>query len=271
MSRFTFSSIALSALLASSTVATTGCSSGTPEAHASARDHAIVVVGIGKVHAKPDVARIQIGVESRAATVEEANRQNTEQMNRLLAALKGAKIAENDLRTSNYSINFERSEQQGPMPVPMPMSATPAAAPGGKKAVAVSAPAAAPPAPAGYYRVSNNVQVTVRDLARVGAVLDTAVGTGANNVWGVSFELENDSAVGQQMREKAVADAAERAASLAKLGRVELGEILSISEVVGGGRGIAMPMASFAKDRTPIESGDLTFEGQIEVVYALKH
>ena len=196
MSRFTFSSIALSALLASSTVATTGCSSGTPEAHASARDHAIVVVGIGKVHAKPDVARIQIGVESRAATVEEANRQNTEQMSRLLAALKGAKIAENDLRTSNYSINFERSEPQSPMPLPMPMPmSVTAPAPGGKKAAATSAPAAAPPAPAGYYRVSNNVQVTVRELARVGAVLDTAVGTGANNVWGVSFELENDSAV----------------------------------------------------------------------------
>lgn len=114
------------------------------------------------------------------------------------------------------------------------------------------------------------MQATVRDLKQVGAVLDTAVATGANNVWGVTFELENDTAVAQQMREKAVADAAERAASLAKLGRLELGDIVSISEVVGGGRGIQMPMASFAKGGTPVESGDLTFEGQIEVVYAIK-
>ncbi len=269
MPRFTLSSIALFSIVTGSPALTTGCASGAPEAHAGSREHAIVVVGVGKVHAKPDVARIQIGVETRAATVEAANRQNTEQMTRLLGALKGAKIAENDLRTSNYSIDFERNDP-GPMAVPTPApSAT--AAPGGKKAAAVSAPAAVAAAPAGNYRVSNSVQATVRDLSRVGAVLDTAVATGANTVWGVTFELENDSAVGQQMRERAVADAAERAASLAKLGHVELGEILSISEVVGGGRGIVTQMATFDKRGTPVESGALTFEGQIEIVYALKH
>lgn len=267
MPRFTFCKVAALAALVGTNSFLTGCASRASEPHAGARDHAIVVVGIGKVHAKPDVARIQIGVESRAATVEEANRQNTEQMTRLLGALRGAQIAEKDLRTSNYSINFERNEP--PVPAAMPMPApTSAPRPGGAKAGGVPSGAAPQPA-AGHYRVSNNVQVSVRDLARVGAVLDAAVAVGANNVWGVSFELEDHSAVAQQMREKAIADATERAASLAKLGRVKLGEVISISEIVGGGRGIAPQMASFAKDGTPVESGELTLEGQIEVVYAL--
>lgn len=272
MFRSTLCKLACLSFLAGALPAATGCASAAPEASRHAGHHAIVVVGVGKVHAKPDIARIQIGIESRSATVEDANKQNTEQMSRLLAALKGAQIAESDLRTSNYSIHFERHD---PGQGPMPMSAPAAAPPGGKKAAAPSAAATSAPAaaaPAGVYRVSNNVQVTVRDLARVGSVLDTAVATGANNVWGVSFELDNDASVNQKMREKAVADATQRATSLAKLGGVELGEIVSISEVVGGGRNGPMPMASFAKSGgTPIESGDLTFEGQIEVTYALKH
>lgn len=263
MARFSFCKVAVFAALAFSTSLVTGCASRASEPRAGAREHAIVVVGIGKVHAKPDVARIQIGVESRAATVEDANRQNTEQMNRLLGALKGAQIADKDLRTSNYSINFERSEP--PTPVAMPM---PAPRPGGAKGAAPSV--APPPAAAGYYRVSNNVQATVRDLTRVGTVLDAAVAVGANNVWGVSFELEDDAAVAQQMREKAIADATQRATALATLGRVKLGEVISISEVVGGGRGPVPQMASFAKGGTPVESGELSFEGQIEVVYALE-
>ena len=69
--------------------------------------------------------------------------------------------------------------------------------------------------PAGFYRVSNMVQVTIRDMTKVGDVIDTAVKAGANNVWGISFSLENTDDLEDQAREAAVKDARARAESLA--------------------------------------------------------
>lgn len=253
----------------------------TPSAgYADGNRDQIVVVGVGKMSAKPDIAHINLGIESRAASVAEASQQNAEQMSRLIAALKGAQIAEKDIRTSNFSIYFERREDV-PMPIPVvaaPVtmsapSANKAAVDGATKKGAAATATPAPPAPQGWYRVSNSVQIVVRDLSKVGQVLDTAVATGANNVHGVSFELEDDKAVQDKLRERAVADAAERAKALAKLGQLELGEVRSISEVIGNrGGGVMAPMAAmeFAKGGAPIEAGELTFEGRIEIVYAIK-
>lgn len=258
----------------------------TPSAgYADGNRDQIVVVGVGKMSAKPDIAHINLGIESRAASVAEASQQNAEQMSRLIAALKGAQIAEKDIRTSNFSIYFERREDV-PMPVPVLAAPVTMSAPAAHKSAAESsgatkkgaAPTAAPaappppPAPQGWYRVSNSVQIVVRDLSKVGQVLDTAVATGANNVHGVSFELEDDKAVQDKLRERAVADAADRAKALAKLGQLELGEVRSISEIIGNRGGVMAPMAAmeYAKGGAPIEAGELTFEGRIEIVYAIK-
>lgn len=279
-------------LLALASSATVACNDYPPAESAEGNRDQILVVGVGKMTAKPDIATIHIGVENRAASVAEASQQNNDQMARLIAALKGVQIAEKDIRTSNFSINFERSEDYPPHPTPMaapPPSSAPAAPPppaGGKKAPAkagAAAGGAAVPMPSGpvqqvpqvrgFYRVSNTVQIIVRDLSKIGHVLDTAVATGANNVHGVNFELEDDKAIQGKLRERAVADAAERASSLAKLGHLELGDVRSISEVIGNrGGGMMVPMAAmdFAKGGAPIEAGELTFEGRIEIVYAIK-
>lgn len=273
------------ALLVASSALMAGCGSHShgPGAADGRRD-SIVVVGVGKVSGKPDVARIHIGVESRSTVVADASQQNADQMTRLIAALKGAGVADKDIRTSNYSIYYERfSEGAPPMPVSMPVeapaaAAAPAANKKGAAKTATAAPASAPQppraAPAGAYRVSNTVQITVRDLSKVGQILDTAVSTGANNVQGIGFELENDKAMEGKLREGAIADARERAAAIAKLSQIELGEVISVSEVIGsGGRGGPMPMAAgmdYAKNASPVESGEIQFEGRIEVVYSIK-
>ncbi len=276
MINLSFSRTLALALLTASAAFTTGCGMAQPAASVASTER-IVVVGIGKLSAKPDIARIHLGVETRAALVADATKQNADQMTRLIAALKAAGVAEKDIRTSNYSIDYERNANDGQPVAPRPLE--PLAANRkplkGSASAAASAPVIAPaaPAPVGVYRVGNTVQITVRDLARVGAILDTAVSTGANNVHGIGFELEGEQLVEQKLREGAVADAKRRAEALAKLGGVELGEILSISETVGGGGAGPMPMASmaYAKGATPVETGELSFEDRIEVVYAIRH
>jgi uncharacterized protein len=179
-------------------------------------------------------------------------------MKTILAAMKSLGIADKDVQTSNFSINFER---QNPA-VPLAAETTSGAKTEGAQT------------PAGFYRVNNMIQVTIRDLDKVDDVLDAAVEAGANNVWGVSFGLDDTKALEVQAREKAVEDARARAESLAKLNGVVVGDVIAISEVIGGS---PTPMyAEAASYRglggggTPVEPGELTFTTQIQTVYGIR-
>lgn len=268
-----------------------GCSApgGLGKGASSAELHTVTVVGHGEVHAKPDVARTNLGVEVTAPTVGEATKLSNARMTALIDALKNVGVAEKDIRTSNFSINFERTDQGMPMPMPMAMPMpmpVPTVAPappkpvGGSK-VAPPAPPSPPVqpqpppprAPAGFYRVNNTVDVTLRDMSKIGIVLDTAVAAGANNVWGISFGLDSTDPLEAQAREKAVADARSRAQTLAKLQGLSLGAVVSVSEVVGVRSGPPVPMAArfsaSMADSVPVSSGELSYSTEIEVVYSL--
>lgn len=259
-----------------------GCSAqgGAARGASSPELHTVTVVGHGEVHAKPDVARANLGVEVTAPTVEEATKLSSARMTALLDALKKAGIAEKDIRTSNFSINFERVEPG--MGIPLPPEPTMAAPPAPPKQVGGARPAPLPVQPplplppprahVGLYRVSNTVDITLHDMSRIGPVLDTAVAAGANNVWGVNFGFDKTDAVEAQAREKAVADARSRAQTLAKLQGLSLGPVVSVSEVVGARSGPPMPMAMSFKssmgDGIPVSSGELSYSTEIEVVYS---
>ncbi len=213
----------------------------------------ITVVGRGEVKVKPDVANTTVGVEALGATVDAAMADAEARMNSVLAALKQMGIADKDIQTSNFSINFERQMDQKPV-------------------TAQATPGKFEP-PAGFYRVSNMVQVTIRDMDKVGDVIDTAVKAGANNVWGISFNLENTDQLEAQARQDAVKDARARADSLAGLTNVQVGDVISVSEVIGSQ---PLPMYSTAKAEglggggTPSEPGEVTYTTQIQVVYGIK-
>jgi uncharacterized protein YggE len=170
----------------------------------------------------------------------------------VLVALKQLAIAEKDLRTNNYAVAFE--------PEPNPPAPQPSAAP---------AEANTPKPPRGVYRVSNSVTVTIRDLKSVGRVIRAATDAGANDFWGLSFELENDSALVSRARELAVIDAKHAAEELAKLAGVTLGEIVSISE------GEPTPAESVnayalrpaAEPEVPVEHGQVTVSYPVQIVY----
>ena len=203
----------------------------------------ITVVGQGSTRTEPDVARVGIGVETSAATVSEAVAENETKMTSILAALDAVGIPKEDIQTSHYSVQFDR------FPEPILRSE-------------VAESDEAEP----QYRVSNMVNVTIHDLDKVSDALDAVIEAGANNIWGVTFSLEDTDAAQADARAKAMADAEARAQALADLGGVELGPVMSISEVITGG-GVPMPVMS--AERAVAGAGSIS-PGEVEISYQVQ-
>jgi len=203
----------------------------------------VTVVGEGKVSIEPDTARATIGVEVLRPSVQEASAENSGVISNVLAALQAQGIAEEDIQTSGFTIFAERYGPEGTLPEDQV-----------------------------NYRVSNNVNVVIRDLDSVGTVLDAAVEAGANNIYGIEFSLEDQSTAESEARAQAVEDARTKAEELAGLTGVVVGSVVSVSEVVGGNGGFYS--SSFAEQASvsggaPIAPGQLELVLQLQVVYEM--
>jgi len=205
----------------------------------------ITVVGEGTARIKPDMAQANIGVEVMESSVQEASSAARATMASVLAALQQQGIEEKDIQTSGFSIWVDRPYGPEGLPSENPV-----------------------------YRVNNNVAVTIRDLDKVGAVLDAAIAAGANNIYGVTFGLDDPSQVESEARKKAVANAQAKAQELAGLNNLQMGGVLSVSEVVSNAVGFYP--GSFRQEAAvgmgggagPISPGELTFTMQLQIVYA---
>jgi len=205
------------------------------------------VSGSGDAFLAPDIAYIYIGVHTENATAAEAVTENTAQTEKLMQAIRDFGIDEKDIRTTNFSI------------YPMDRYDPATGLPSGEKT----------------YAVDNTVYVTVRELAKLGDLLDTAVQAGANTINSVQFDVaEKDEAL-KQARADAVKDAESQAQALAQAAGLSLGEIQSISFVDAqpypifdgkGGGGMAVDQAA----AVPIQPGQLTFTVSVNVTYNLK-
>jgi uncharacterized protein len=227
---------------------TTGSRNAQSVAQAAASsigDRGITVVGIGKVTGKPDIAHVTVGIETQAPSLQKAVDDNKAKMNGLLDTLKKIELADKDIQTSNYSVYTER--------------------------VSPPTPGAEASTDQMIYHVTNQVDVIVRDVNQLGDVLDKAVAAGANNIYGVNFSVEDTSKLESDARAKAVTNAKSRAENLAQLNGVQLGEVLSVSEVIGGS---AYPMDYGAKGLggggTPVQPGELEMSLSIQITYAVK-
>ena len=205
----------------------------------------ITVVGQGMSYGQPDQATVIVGVDTFAPTVAEATSQNQATLDGVMAALEAAGIAAEDIQTTNYSLYAEQIYgDRGPEGI------------------------------AGY-RISNQVNVKIRDIALVGDVLAAVTEAGANAIYGVNFSVADPAALEAEARAAAMDDARKRAESLAELGGVALGDIQVISEVVGtpvmplgmGGGGFAMEQAASAPGISP---GQLSYQVQVQVTYGIQ-
>jgi len=205
----------------------------------------ITVVGEGKVSLEPDIAIINVGAEARAKTVSEAKAEVDNQMAEITSALQSAGVAEEDIQTSSYYIRYMRE--------PIPLGEGPA--------LEIQE----------EYSVSNMVRVTVRQVGRAGDMLDTAVQAGANQVFGVTFTVSDESTWKSQARTSAMTDAKSRAQELANLADIGLGEVISVSEVIGGMSIPALVGADGPKGGgAGVNPGELELSTLIQVTFAVQ-
>jgi uncharacterized protein YggE len=249
-----------------------GCA--VPRGHAAGAG-GIYVSGSGEAKGKPDLARTSVGIEVRAPSAQQATEQANTQMANLVKLLKSLGVADADLRTHGFSVSYDR-DYVPPRPLEAPASMpAPAAEPAPKGA---KRPAAAPqtdvaPAPAqrGSYVVTNMVEVTIRAIDRLGEVLGSVTAAGANNVWGISFDIEDKRPLIEQARAQAFERAKADAARVAELAGVTLGRIVEVSDAAAGGSvrpefGGALRAQSMD---VPVERGELTITHQVTVRYAI--
>ncbi len=192
----------------------------------------VEVTGEASVSAPPDFARLTLGVTTTAKDAREAMTENGKAVNSLIAAIKGEGVAAADIQTSGLSISptFSSPSQGSPKP---PMITG--------------------------YNVSDEVTVTARDHARLGALIDKADDAGANAIYGIAYAENDPSALLDKARPLAVADARRKAEIYANAGGARVGRLMDLSEQVGSqpvpfARRVYAQSAGAAP--TPIEAGE---------------
>ena len=203
------------------------------------------VNGVGQVDLTPDIAYIYIGVHTEGKTASEAVDSNKSQTSAVIAALKKADVADKDLRTTNFSI--WPSQQYGPDGT----------------------------ATGTIYMVDNTVYVIVRNIDKLGSLLDDSISAGANSVNSIQFDVADKTQAIKDARAKAVEDAKTQAQEVAAAAGLTLGDIQGISfydnspyplaNGKGGGGG-----AMAADTSVPVQPGQLTISVSVNITYAIK-
>lgn len=210
----------------------------------------ISISGVGEVTAAPDTAFVNSGVTSQGATAREALDANTKAMGELIETLKAAGIEARDIQTSGFSVNpnYVYSDARDANGYQLPPKIT-------------------------GYQVYNNVNVRVRELAKLGSVLDKAVTVGANTINGVSFSVADPSKLYDEARKAAFADAKVKAQLYADVAGEELGKIRSINETQGMGTPMPQMMKASADTLSagavPVEGGELSYSINVQVTWDL--
>ena len=120
------------------------------------------------------------------------------------------------------------------------------------------------------YQASNMVTVRVREVAKLGAVVDAVTGAGANRLYGIGFDVSDPRAPLDAARERAVADARAKAELYARAAGVTLGAVVSIRETVERPPGPVMMRAEAMDAAPPVSEGTVTLSTQVEIVYAIE-
>jgi len=207
----------------------------------------IMVMGEGEATVAPDLAILSLAVMKEAATAQEAMAANTKAMTDVIAALKGMGIAERDLQTSSIQINPRYNYTNKPD--------------GSQEAVLAA------------YQVSNTLTIRVREIARAGEVIDTAVKLGVNQGGSIMFSNDDPAATITEARKKAVADAMAKAKTLTEAAGVGLGRILEMSELSYSQAPIPIEAKAYAAapaDAVPVQAGENAYRIQVNVTFELK-
>ena len=201
----------------------------------------IVVAGTGRVSVVPDVADLRLGVAVTRPKIDSARSDAAAVMDTILAAVGDAGVPRRDVRTTLLSIQPQYDYRDG-----------------------------RPPTLTGYA-LANMVEVTIRDLAKLGDVVDASLAAGASSMDGLAFRVADPAPAEREARQLAMADARARADVLANAGGLT---IEGVADIVEGGA--VRPPTPFPKAErmmlaadvaTPIEAGALEVAVSVSVTY----
>ena len=204
----------------------------------------VIASGEGVVKAAPDQAWVRIGAESRSKNPKDAQQQNAQAMSAVQQKLAGLGIPKDAITTVAIDLQIEYDYANGRQ------------------------------TPRGYV-ARNTIEVRVDDLAKLGEVLDAAVGSGATLLHGLRFDLKKREALEREALQQAVAAAVARAESMATGARRSIDRVLRIEEsFIGGGepRPMMMMERALAKQdaTTPVSAGEIEIRAQVRLTASLK-
>jgi uncharacterized protein len=228
--------IAVLVVLAAVVVAFAGV--GRPDSAGGAEKTAggITVTGVGTVTSVPDEAAFTIGVQTQGSTAREALAANSEQMRRIIDAVRSAGVEKGDVKTQDVSVSANYADEgriHG-------------------------------------YSARNSVLVTIHDLSKAGAILDAASNGGANEVYGPMLSRSDEDALQAEALRDAVSNARKKAEALADAAGVSLGRVTAMTEGFSGG-----PQAYYdsgvraMKAEAPIEPGTQDTQATVTVTFAI--
>jgi len=215
-------------------------------ANAKADKRTISLAASGTVKAAPDIVSISTGVTSEGQTAKDALSKNTDAMTKVVDTLKDAGLEAKDIQTTDFSVSpiYERKKDE--------------------QAAFITG-----------YRVNNNVNITVRDVKKLGDVLDKVVQAGANQIGSISFGIAESEKMKDEARKLAMKNAIANAELYAEAAGVELGPVVKITESGGFAprpysvRTAAAPMMAEANP-VPVEGGTLSVEAKVQVTWELR-
>ncbi|HJU44373.1 MAG TPA: SIMPL domain-containing protein [Vicinamibacterales bacterium] len=203
----------------------------------------IAVNGEGIMKVAPDQAWVRIGTESRSKVSKEAQQRNADVMSAVQQKLAALSIPKDALRTVGIDLQPEFDYRDGRQTL------------------------------RGYV-ARNTIEVRIDDFAKVGDVLDAAVGSGATNVHDLRFDVKDRDAVEQQALQRAVVDGLAKANAAAAAAKRAVDRILRIEENFVGGpqpveRAVMMRMSA-ADAATPVAAGEIEIRAQVRLTVAIK-
>ena len=213
----------------------------------NSQQEGVWVNGTGKVSAVPDVAILRLGIEAQEASVAEAQSQAAEAMDRVMTSLTGNGVAEKDIQTQYFNIHrVTRWDDQKQQEIVI------------------------------GYRVTNMVTAKIREMDKVGSIIDAVALAGGDltRIDSIGFSVDDPSAYHEEARQKAVADAEAKAEQLAGLSGVKLGKPIYVSESAYMPPTI-YPQRSYIEAaaapivETPISPGEMEITLTVQIIYAI--
>ena len=227
----------------------TGCSTqtvGQPIVNVGCQQTGVWVSGEGRVTVVPDLAIVTLGVSAQTATVAESQAQAAVAMDKVMAALKAEGVAEKDIQTQSYNIyqvtRWDDKTQQS---------------------IVIG------------YNVSNTVVAKLREIKKAGAIIDSVVAAGGDNIRfnGINFSIDKPEQYNTQARDLAMKDAKTKADQMAKLSGLTLGPVTYITEssyVPVSPSPVYKDAAMGATPSTSISAGEMEVVLNVQVAYSIK-